>query len=719
MATGQVSKPPATAAAGPKTTAPGHGPPRSVKGVIVTMVFWNGIFPDVKTKFARIKEPKGRSIEYNIRNKDNWDDIYGALEAARKHYTAKTGYGGRLRKVWRKAADNIQPLIEGAKFVPDIDYVTPVLGAVEVLLDAVKTAADARKEILEGFDDLDPVFSDVERFLTTFPKALNIRNASIDLIVRVLVAIERGIGFFTRSGLIRGLSAVFSGEEYERVLRDNLQAITNGSKDLMQEALKSHIDETHEYSIQTQRLQQQMLERQKQLLESQGRMNKKQDQLGYQQQHIVDQNAIIAREIESINETLQVLIQRHQHERDQLIVQTRKIEEEIREERRKNEDEKRRNDEKNRQQGEVTLPPVLVSTDPSNLNAAWQANAYLEAKSRNPPFVSPAQHFQWANPPLLLRSSPLSPPTPLPHPQPHPQGLCLTKEGLFILLNISDIDIVDLQQIAENKELLATPEDRARSEQIVQNQLFKTWIVSPISARLLVHGDFGGQQRTSALSLFCTTLTHVFRSKSRFVSLVWFCGRHLGSNVSGDSDDSDRYSSDGYDSDDSEGSYSGPCLRMIRKMTKSFIAQLLHQYDFPVLSLNPPTTDLASLQNGDVEELCTLFRWLVRQLPEDVTFFCLVDGIAYYEREEFEDPMLEVLESILALTVDDNVRAAVKLFVTSPRPTDTVRAGFEDEDDKEDFILSMKGLPRLGWAPSEARLQRELGSKSDDEDDEY
>jgi hypothetical protein len=108
-----------------------------------------------------------------------------------------------------------------------------------------------------------------------------------------------------------------------------------------------------------------MLERQKQLLESQGQMNKKQDQLGHQQQHIVDQNAAIAREIESINETLQVLIQRHQHERDQLIAQARKIEEEIREERRKNEDEKRRNEELNRQQqGEVTLPPVLVSTDP-------------------------------------------------------------------------------------------------------------------------------------------------------------------------------------------------------------------------------------------------------------------------------------------------------------------------------------------------------------------
>jgi hypothetical protein len=202
------------------------------------------------------------------------------------------------------------------------------------------------------------------------------------------------------------------------------------------------------------------------------------------------------------------------------------------------------------------------------------------------------------------------------------------------------------------------------------------------------------------------------------VSLAWFCGRHLDANVSEDSDDSDRYSSDDYDSDDSEENYSDPGLKMIRKMTKSFIAQLLHQHDFPVLPVNPPAIDLASLQNGDVEELLTLFRWLVRQLPEDITFFCLVDGIAYYEREEFEDPMVEVLESILALTVDDNVRAAVKLFVTSPWPTDIVRAGFEDEDGKEDFILSMKGLPRLGWAPSEARLQRELGTRSDDEDDE-
>lgn len=53
-----------------------------------------------------------------------------------------------------------------------------------------------RGQALQGFDGLIPIFSDVEVFLGTFPKDVGIQNASVELLVTTLNAIERAIGFF-------------------------------------------------------------------------------------------------------------------------------------------------------------------------------------------------------------------------------------------------------------------------------------------------------------------------------------------------------------------------------------------------------------------------------------------------------------------------------------------------------------------------------------------
>jgi len=134
MSTSSPPRPPAL----PTPPAPDEDlPSRPLAATINAMTFWDGIFPDAMDRFKLASpEPKGRSkTPFSIRVKDNWDDIYGRLEAARTLYKNQTGFGGWLRKVRRKAADNIQPVIGVTSFVPDLDYVTPVLGAVEVLLD--------------------------------------------------------------------------------------------------------------------------------------------------------------------------------------------------------------------------------------------------------------------------------------------------------------------------------------------------------------------------------------------------------------------------------------------------------------------------------------------------------------------------------------------------------------------------------------------------------
>lgn len=60
----------------------------------------------------------------------------------------------------------------------------------------MKAAANVRKQVLEEFNDIVPKIYNIEFFLVTFPDDYNISNASLDLTVAILLAIEQTIGFF-------------------------------------------------------------------------------------------------------------------------------------------------------------------------------------------------------------------------------------------------------------------------------------------------------------------------------------------------------------------------------------------------------------------------------------------------------------------------------------------------------------------------------------------
>ena len=62
----------------------------------------------------------------------------------------------------------------------------------------MKTAAKMRNEVLNGFDDLQPKFSTIEHFFGLWPGDNRIHEASVDLIVATMTAIEFTIGFFLR-----------------------------------------------------------------------------------------------------------------------------------------------------------------------------------------------------------------------------------------------------------------------------------------------------------------------------------------------------------------------------------------------------------------------------------------------------------------------------------------------------------------------------------------
>jgi hypothetical protein len=125
---------------------------------------WDLIFTQSMQRFLDRYpiEPKARSGSgLSIRNEANWDSIYEKLQKARERYDgANKGFRGRAQRGHRKLADQNASLRQLAKFVPNDPFTSPVLAAVEVLVDVSQhplrsyTCIQCTESSTQGFRDL-------------------------------------------------------------------------------------------------------------------------------------------------------------------------------------------------------------------------------------------------------------------------------------------------------------------------------------------------------------------------------------------------------------------------------------------------------------------------------------------------------------------------------------------------------------------------------------
>lgn len=104
--------------------------------VPATMTFWNVIFDQSMGTFKSLhpKKPQGRvkdGFNYSIREKTAWEQVYTQLEKALERYV-----GGMYKRYRRLVGDHVTRVAKlGVKVAPSSDITTPILGAVQIILD--------------------------------------------------------------------------------------------------------------------------------------------------------------------------------------------------------------------------------------------------------------------------------------------------------------------------------------------------------------------------------------------------------------------------------------------------------------------------------------------------------------------------------------------------------------------------------------------------------
>jgi len=222
----------------------------------------------------------------------------------------------------------------------------------------------------------------------------------------------------------------------------------------------------------------------------------------------------------------------------------------------------------------------------------------------------------------------------------------VTPRQLLGLMNVHHLGALDDEQHIIRRGRSLNSDAISHAATMFQTTQVQQLLHSPESGVVLVNGCTDRSQNTkiSPITHVCATLTHALRRSARAnVVLAFFCGQHSTSN------------------DD----LMGP-----QGLMRSLVA-------FLVLSLvqNECISDSApiwfSAFQGDFEKLsfkdiCQLFYHLVELVPKEITVYCVVDGISYYERQVWKgdyDLMMECFGSIIA---NKAIAAVFKLLLTSP-----------------------------------------------------
>ena len=195
--------------------------------------------------------------------------------------------------------------------------------------------------------------------------------------------------------------------------------------------------------------------------------------------------------------------------------------------------------------------------------------------------------------------------------------------------------------------------DQSQALSLLQTQQFQNWIASQHSKVLLVDGNMkSAVARVSPMSLLCASLVLGVLDNRPAISLHYFCGLHVASN---------------------DPLY-GPA-----GIIRSLLMQLLLvskvidvdgeslNIDYTMFNLNFIDTRRyrEDLESHNIAALSRTLKQLIDQLPLDIFVFCIIDGINLYERSEWLNDLVQIVNCLNQIAQNARLRPIFKFLMTS------------------------------------------------------
>ena len=134
----QGSESPISAPSMPRCSQPTS---RQLPPKVEDMKFWGPMWPKAMSRLRKTAEASGRKDKgFSIREAKTWEDITNVINRAHEEYVGlvqgHSNIGGRAKHLFRSSGERVAtPLQQITKVLPNHPIATPVLGAVNLLMN--------------------------------------------------------------------------------------------------------------------------------------------------------------------------------------------------------------------------------------------------------------------------------------------------------------------------------------------------------------------------------------------------------------------------------------------------------------------------------------------------------------------------------------------------------------------------------------------------------
>jgi len=230
-------------------------------------------------------------------------------------------------------------------------------------------------------------------------------------------------------------------------------------------------------------------------------------------------------------------------------------------------------------------------------------------------------------------------------------SVTITPQTLLSLLNVHHLSALEDERYVLGRGRGLDAESVARVAEMIKAPQVHQLLTAPQPGVVVVDGRLDRAQHTARvtpLSFVCASLAHALRQTGAPV-LIFFCGR----NLRGDDH------------------LQGP-EGMMRSLLAQLVLLLLQQRwieDCAAISLPSYLQGRDGVVDLPLDEICQLFRSLLRVVQGESGLVCIVDGISLFETDAWQEDYGVVMRCLLPAAEDISLPAPFKLLMTSPTST--------------------------------------------------
>lgn len=231
-----------------------------------------------------------------------------------------------------------------------------------------------------------------------------------------------------------------------------------------------------------------------------------------------------------------------------------------------------------------------------------------------------------------------------------------TISHLLRALHYDASSIIADQEAYLNVGATLSTEDQSRASTMTSSQKFSRWITTASSLPLLVNGnaDLEAAQGPSPLSFVAAKLLQVANLNANNFNLAYFCALH------GD----DPQNPD-------------PVATLMGSLIGHLLSQMRDREIKPDLCYLEEN-EMTRIKEGNLEQLCIVFRNLVNELPEQSAMFCVLDELSFYETSKMNYDTNTIVRRLTRLLKRENV--VFKLLITRRGRSLKFHKSFQAED---------------------------------------